>query len=275
MASVVSGDVEAVRADDAQTRRRSREKYRRHAARYDGTCGPTWGIRERTIAALELKPGDCVLDVACGTGLSLALLRARVGEHGQVFGFDHSTEMLARAHERVARAGWRNVTLVESAAQAVTLPQPVDALLFHYTHDILRSPQALVSVLACARPGARVAVAGVKYFPWWLAPLNAWVYLKNHGYNGAPGGLRTPWDRIAPRLADWRWQSTQFGMGYIASGWLIAANSALAREPSVRTEAEFAHAAGNTAHSAAHAAVQRTATAHDESQPASAPPRMR
>lgn len=209
-------------ADDAQTRRRSREKYRRHAARYDGTCGPTWRIRERAIAALALQPGDCVLDVACGTGLSLPLLRARVGETGHVFGFDHSAEMLALARDRAARAGWRNVTLIESAAQSVSLPQPVDALLFHYTHDILRSPLALARVLACARPCARVAIAGIKYFPWWLAPLNLWVYLKNHGYNGAPGELRSPWDRIAPRLADWEFTPTQFGMGYIASGRLIA-----------------------------------------------------
>lgn len=209
-------------ADDALTRRRSLDKYRRRAARYDATCGPTWRIRERAIAALQLKPGDRVLDVACGTGLSLPLLREHVGEAGHVVGFDHSAEMLALARDRAGRAGWRNVTLIESAAQALSLPQPVDALLFHYTHDILRSAAALERVLGCARPGARVAIAGIKYFPWWLAPLNVWVYLKNHGYNGAPGELRSPWDRIAPRVADWHLQSTQFGMGYLASGRLIA-----------------------------------------------------
>jgi demethylmenaquinone methyltransferase/2-methoxy-6-polyprenyl-1,4-benzoquinol methylase len=208
--------------DDEPTRRRSLAKYRRHAPRYDARCGPTRRIRERTVAALGLQPGDTVLDVACGTGLSLPLLRAAVGEAGHVFGFDHSAEMLALARVRGAAAGWRNVTLLHAPAQAIALPAPVDALLFHYTHDILRSPAALERVLACARPSARVAIAGVKYFPGWLAVLNPWVYLKNAGYNGAPGGLRTPWDRIAPRLADWRFASTQCGMGYIASGRLVA-----------------------------------------------------
>jgi ubiquinone/menaquinone biosynthesis C-methylase UbiE len=207
-------------APDDAVRARSLAKYRKRAAGYDRTCGPTWTIRERTIAALALQPGQRVLDVACGTGLSLALLCNRVGETGHVYGFDHSDEMLVQAQARAADAGWRNVTLFQTAAQALALPEPVDALLFHYTHDILHSPAALDPILACGKPGARIAIAGVKYFPRWLEPLNAWVYFKNYGYNGAPGGLRTPWDRIAPRLEGLRIVSTQFGMGYIATGRL-------------------------------------------------------
>ena len=63
-----------------------------------------------------------------------------------------------------------------------------------------------------------VAIAGIKYFPGWLAPLNPWVYFKNRAYNGSPGELVSPWDRIAPRLTQWQWAPTQFGMGYLASG---------------------------------------------------------
>ena len=63
-----------------------------------------------------------------------------------------------------------------------------------------------------------MAIAGVKYFPLWLAPLNVWVYFKNHGYNGDPGELASPWDRMASRLTDWWLVPTQFGMGYLASG---------------------------------------------------------
>ncbi len=205
---------------DAAIRARSIARYRSRAAGYDATCGPTWPIRERAIAALALRPGDCVLDVGCGTGLSLPLLRAAVGETGTVHGFDQSPEMLAQARARVAAAGWSNVTVYECAAQELRLPGPVDALLFHYTHDILRSPAALEALLAQARPGARVSIAGIKYFTGPLALANWWVYLKNRGYNGAPGELRTPWDRIAPHLTHWQWQPTQFGMGYLAHGRL-------------------------------------------------------
>jgi arsenite methyltransferase len=197
-------------------------KYRKRAAGYDATCGPTWPIRERTVAALQLQPGQRVLDVGCGTGLSLPLLRAGVGEAGRVYGIDQSPEMLAVARRRVDEHGWGNVQLMEAAAQCVDLPEPMDALLFHYTHDVLRSPAALSRLLACARPRARVAIAGIKYFPAWLAPLNPWVYFKNYGYNGAPGDLRTPWDRIAPFLEDWQMTPTQFGMGYIGIGRVAA-----------------------------------------------------
>ncbi|MBI4997936.1 MAG: methyltransferase domain-containing protein [Rhodocyclales bacterium] len=208
---------------------RSLGKYRRHAAGYDASCGPTWSIRERTIDALQLQQGQRVLDVGCGTGLSLPLLRAAVGAAGRVYGCDQSPEMLALARLRVAEHGWDNVQLLETAAQRVALPEPMDALLFHYTHDVLRSPAALARLLGCARPQARVAIAGIKYFRGWLTPLNPWVYFKNYGYNGAPGELRTPWDRIVPFLDDWQMTPTQFGMGYIGVGRIAATASSSAQ----------------------------------------------
>ncbi len=207
---------------DDHIRARSIAKYHKRAAAYDRTCGPTWPIRRRAIEALNLQEGDHVLDVGCGTGLSLPLLVQAVGPSGKVSGFDQSPAMLAQARTRCARAAWPNVHLALSSAQELALADRVDALLIHYAHDILRSPSAIDRLLSLARPGARVSIAGIKYFTGLLSPLNPWVYLKNQGYNGAPGELHAPWDRIAPRLTDWRFAPTQWGMGYLASGRLPA-----------------------------------------------------
>lgn len=218
---------------DAEIRARSIAKYQKRAAGYDRSCSTTWAIRTRAIDALDLQEGDQVLDVGCGTGLSLPLLVQAVGPAGKVYGCDQSPAMLAQAQARCAQANWPNVHLVSSSAQEMTLPDQVNALLFHYAHDILRSASAIDRLLSLARPGARVSIAGIKYFPGLLSLLNPWVYLKNQGYNGAPGELRSPWDRIAPRLTDWQFTPTQWGMGYIASGRLP---DAAGRGSTARTE---------------------------------------
>lgn len=199
---------------------RSIEKYRSKAAGYDTTAGPTWPIRERCIERLALRRGDTVLDVGCGTGLSFELLAHRVGDEGRVLAFEQSPEMHAQAAvraEALRARGWR-IELQLASAEDVRLDAPPDAVLMHYVHDVLRTPAALDNLFAQWPAGARVSIAGMKFFPWWLAPLNVLAWLKNRPYNVHAHEMIRPWSLIEPRLDAFEWAPTQWGMGYTAFG---------------------------------------------------------
>jgi arsenite methyltransferase len=194
------------------------ERYRSHAVGYDASAQRTMPLRRRTITLLQLRPGQVVLDVGAGTGLSYGLLRDAVGASGRVMAFEQSPEMFEQARARVVHEGWTNVWQQLSTAETVRLPEQADAVLFNYTHDILRTPAAVDNLMRQTRPGAPIAVAGIQYFPWWTGPLNLLPWLKNRPYNARPADLWHPWDLIERWCDGFERSTTQWGMGYIAHG---------------------------------------------------------
>ena len=76
--------------------------------------------RLEAVGLLNLREGQSVLDVPCGTGANLPLLEDRVGPSGRVLASDFSAGMLARAQAKVDREGWRNTTLVQADARELT-----------------------------------------------------------------------------------------------------------------------------------------------------------
>jgi arsenite methyltransferase len=196
------------------------QKYRDKAVHYDASAEFTMPLRRRAIALLDLHPGDVVLDVGAGTGLSYELLQHAVGPQGRVLAFEQSPEMFAQAQARVQRARWPNLWHTCASAENVTLPEKVDAILFNYVHDICRTPEAIERIVQQAKPGARIAMAGMKFFPWWTGPLNLLAWSKNRPYNAKASELWAPWDIVQNRCATFERQSTQWGMGYLAQGRL-------------------------------------------------------
>ncbi len=72
------------------------------------------------VARAEPKPGERVLDVACGTGIVVREVLPVVDLNGRVAGVDFSPEMLAVARTRVP--GEAPVEWYEASAEALPLP---------------------------------------------------------------------------------------------------------------------------------------------------------
>ncbi len=120
------------------------EGYRKRARRYDRTSRLYYlqrAHRRRAVQALRLRPGDTVVEIACGTGLNFALIEQEIGPKGRIVGVDLTDAMLARAQHRIEANGWSNVSLAQADAAEFEFPIGVDAILATYPHALLPEPR--------------------------------------------------------------------------------------------------------------------------------------
>jgi len=108
-----------------------------------------------------LRPGERVVDVACGTGLVTFAAADAVGPEGTVVGTDISEKMVEAASAEAERRGASRVSFARMDAEALDLPPAsADAVLcalgLMYFPDPVAALAGMRNVLA---DGGRVAVA--------------------------------------------------------------------------------------------------------------------
>jgi SAM-dependent methyltransferase len=112
---------------------------------------------EEFIARLNLKPGDRVLDVACGSG-NLAIPAARAG--ATVTGVDIATNLLEQARVRAASEG---LTIQFDEGDAESLPYDdaaFDVVVSMFGAMFAPRPELVAAELVrVCRPGGRIAMA--------------------------------------------------------------------------------------------------------------------
>lgn len=201
--------------------------YRKRARRYDVTANLYYliGFRERSyrkraVAALRVRTGDTVVEIACGTGLNFGLLREVVGAQGRIVGVDISDAMLSEAQNRVERQGWSNVELVQADAVAFEFPKPTDAVLSTFGITLIPEfDEVIRRGLDALSPGRRFAILDFKRPSWpplWLLRAMVWIT--------APFGVtlemaeRHPWESLERYAERFELEELYGGFSYLARG---------------------------------------------------------
>ena len=113
---------------------------------------------EHALRLAGLRQGMRVLDIGCGPG-DVSFIAARlVGPSGSVLGVDAAPEMIELARARAAEQGWPAVHFTQSAIDAISLDEPVDAVVGRLILMHLPDPAATLRRLGSfVRPGGVIA----------------------------------------------------------------------------------------------------------------------
>ena len=137
---------------------------------WNTVAGPRWvgldGFVERRIGAVndlllarsEVREGDSVIEIGCGTGAATVPFAEAVGPQGRVLGVDISEPMLAAAQRRIAESGLANISLMEADAQVHPFePDRFELIASRFGVMFFADPVAAFSnLLPAAQPGGRL-----------------------------------------------------------------------------------------------------------------------
>jgi len=118
-------------------------------------------FRQRLLDLAQLKPGEDVLDIGCGTGTLAIAAKRRVAPGGVVHGVDPSPEMIARAARKAGRAGVE-VAFREGVAEALPYPDAhfdvvTGTMMWHHLPRQARE-QCAREIKRVLKPGGRALV---------------------------------------------------------------------------------------------------------------------
>lgn len=209
------------------TREHVIETYRKSARRYDITSRlyyPQYGHRRKAVQALALRPGDRVVEIACGTGLNFPLIEQEIGPEGRIVGVDLTDAMLTQAQHRIETNGWSNVSLVQADAAEFEFPAGIEAILATYPHALLpESRQVIANGAAALAAGGRWVVLDLKVpddLPHRLARVG--IATVGRSTSLEEWIVRRPWEAIRvamnDMLVDVSWSEFFFGIAYLAVG---------------------------------------------------------
>jgi phosphatidylethanolamine/phosphatidyl-N-methylethanolamine N-methyltransferase len=134
------------------------QAYRRYARFYDVCFGAVFQPgRKAIVERMDCSPGERILEVGVGTGLSLPLYPQDVS----VVGIDISREMLQQARTRLARDGLEPTArlMVMDAENMAFEDDSFDKVVAMYVASVVPNPAAFAAeIRRVCRPGGTIVL---------------------------------------------------------------------------------------------------------------------
>jgi len=147
-------------------------------------------LRNKGVSFIGLKEGDIVLDLACGNGVNFEYLEKRIGEQGQIIGFDYSEGMLRFATERKKKNNWQNIQLLQGDAASLDLQlDSLDGAFCSLGLSAIPDIKSTIqNVYNSLKPEKHFVVLDAKLFDGWTRVFNPIIrplfkYSTNWNYN--------------------------------------------------------------------------------------------
>ena len=120
--------------------------------------------RDQLLREMNVKPGQTVLEIGCGTGRNLVILAKRHPD-AHFFGLDASAEMLEMAEVKIDTQRLRNVTLAHVLAEdfyyvnTFEMTDRFDKIFFSYSITMIPAWQdAIDNALNNLKPGGELFI---------------------------------------------------------------------------------------------------------------------
>jgi ubiquinone/menaquinone biosynthesis C-methylase UbiE len=201
--------------------------YRKRARHYNFTANLYYliGFREmayrrKAVESINLRPGDTVVEIGCGTGINFPLLEHAVGAKGKIIGVDLTDAMLVEAELRVRRNGWANVELLRSDAAEYAFPGKVDGIISTFALTLVPEFDRVVrNGCKALLPGNRWVVLDFKFPSGVLAPLApVGIFIMRPFGVQKELAERHPWESIRKYMTNTSMRELYGGFAYIAAG---------------------------------------------------------
>ncbi len=114
---------------------------------------------ELLIKALQLRQGDVVADIGCGTGYYTWRLAREVGERGIVYGVEIQQQMLELFDIKMRERGALNTSGILGTPQDPNLPEKVDVVLMvDVYHEMSHPAEMMEAICQYLKPNGRLVI---------------------------------------------------------------------------------------------------------------------